>query len=171
MSPSSSPRGGPAPPRRLGLAALLGFLFAALAPAGAQQQALYAVLLEGPHPVRDLRMYPPNPLKAQAGEYSLGEARLTVLYTREPLVLPQAWRPRACGTVRLLEVTGHEPYSLCYADPQGAFTLFFSFPDGPEEALRCRFVESFVRRVQVLRDLLREESEVPFPGVLEISRP
>jgi hypothetical protein len=133
----------------------------------AQQPGLYAVLLQGPYPVRDLLMFPPNDLLAQAGEYSLGAARVEVLYTREPLVLPQAWRPRPCASLRLLEVTGYDPPTLCYSDPQG-YTLFFSFPGAPEEAVRCRFVDSFVRRFQVLRGLVKDEREVPFPGVLEV---
>jgi hypothetical protein len=176
VSPSSSRAFGlrlrPRRARPLAVAALLAALcVGGAAGADAQQQGLYAVLLRGPQPVRDLLMFPPNPLAAQAGDYGLGEARVSVLYTGETLVLPQAWRARVCGELRLLEVTGQEPYSLCFADPEGAFTLFFSFPDALEEALRCRFVGSFVRRFQVLRGLVKGKLEVPFPGVLEVGGP
>jgi len=172
VSPSSSSRRRA--PAACALAALFALAVGVCAPreAQAQQTGTYAVLLSGPEAVRDLLVFPPTARVGRAGAYALGPARIGVLCTKEPLVLPQAWPARGCGSLRLREVAGHEPYTLCHADPQGD-TLFFSFPASPDhpalgEALRCPFIEAFVRRFQVLRGFLKRESETPFPGVLEI---
>lgn len=170
------------------LGPLLGLLLAVFPPpAGAQvppagAQAQLAVLLAGPRPVHDLPMFPPNTLDGQEGEYGPAgqpwgreQAWVVVLYTAEPLVLPRAWAPKACGSLRLLEVGGQERYTLCHADEQG-YTLFFSFvgaaeSGGPElpENQRCPFVEAFVRRFRALRSFVGESELAPLPGVLEIT--
>ena len=76
-------------------------------PLAAQEQPTEAVLLNGPTPVKGIPVYAPNEIPAFRGVYSLEgteteeaaeEARiLTILYTRQDLLVPQTWTSRRCG--------------------------------------------------------------------------
>ena len=163
------------------LALGLGFLPAA----GAQDTA---ILRAGPDPARGIPYLPPNALAGFRGAYLIGPKDFQlvsraapqasprqpqaaeVFYTREPLVLPQEWGPIRCANLSLLVVSGHEQYTLCYRDGQG-YTLFFQFPGPPEQpepAGACAFVESFVRRFQILLGFVDAAREPPFPAILQL---
>jgi hypothetical protein len=162
-----SPWSRESPHGRLILAVVL--LAGAVAPGltrlEAQESTGEAVLLRGPEAVRGVPVYAPNRIAAFQGVYRLGSETLEVLFTRQQLYVPAEWTPRLCGSLRLFEVEGAEPFSLCYRH-QGAFFLFFFFPDAQEPAYWCRFAASFVERFLFLLSFVDNETDVPFPAIL-----
>jgi len=165
-----------------GLAGLAGGV-----PLAAQEQPTEAVLLNGPTPVKGIPVYGPNDLPAFRGVYSLGGAEiegaktegagtgeavenariLTVLYTRQDLLVPQTWTSRRCGAWRLYQVPDYETFTLCYRDARGFF-LFFFFPEIREPAYWCGFIDPFINRFLFLLNFLSSEADVPFPAILQI---
>lgn len=149
---------------------------------GAQNTAILRV---GPDPVRGIAFLPPNTLPAFRGEYLIKPAApggspevrraeaegpppiVEVLYTRQALVLPERWISARCGSLSLLQVSGEERYTLCYRDER-EYALFFRFPEREPGPLACRFVESFVRRFQLLLGFLDAAREPPFPAIVEL---
>lgn len=146
---------------------LLLAALAAATPAGAQAQKGSALLVKGPYLVRGIPFLDPNSLPAYRGEYQTQEGRLEVLFTRQPLVLPQEWKSQRCGKLRLVQVPWENGYTVCYQDEKGFF-LFFSFSfAGPG---RCAFIESFLQRFLYLLSFVQNEVDVPLPAVLEWAR-
>jgi hypothetical protein len=145
-----------------------------------------AILREGPVSVRGIPYLPPNVLSAFRGDYVIDPGdggkgaplvrafdtpeppAAVVVYTRRPLVLPEDWPAVRCRSLMLLQVRGEESYTLCYRDGNG-YTLFFAFPETGQPPDACRFVESFVRRFQLLVGFLGEKREPPFPAILRLA--
>ncbi|UCF99872.1 MAG: hypothetical protein JSV89_10135 [Spirochaetaceae bacterium] len=141
--------------------------------------------MSGPTVIKGIPVYAPNRLPVYRGVYALGadlgteaeqgsveEAaaqarRLTVLYTRQDLFIPQNWISRRCGSWRLYQVPGYETFSLCYRD-EGGFFLYFLFPDAEEPGDWCAFTAPFIERFLFLYNFVNQEKDVPFPAILEI---
>lgn len=152
-------------------------------PLAAQEQPTEAVLLSGPTAVRGIPVYAPNRIPAFRGVYSLGEVRreeagedagqevriLTVLYTRQELLVPETWASRRCGARGLYQVPDYQTFTLCYSDERGFF-LFFFFPELQEPAYWCGFVDPFVERFLFLLNFMRSEGDVPFPAILQVEQ-
>jgi hypothetical protein len=138
-------------------------LLLAGAPAGAQKAQ--AVLESGPRPVRGLPFFPANVLAAAKGEYLAQGSRVQVLFTREPLVLPAGWRRVACGREALLRLEEEEKPTFCYPEPDGGFTLFFTFAD--ESFPWCAWTQAFLPRLRSLLTFSQDPAEVPFPAILD----
>jgi len=152
-------------------------------PLAAQQQLTEAVLLSGPTAVRGIPVYAPNRIPAFEGVYSLGGARgqepeedagteariLTVLYTREELLINRAWVSRRCGARRLYQIPDYETFTLCYFDERGFF-LFIFFPELQEPADWCGFTDPFIERFLFLLNFVRSETDVPFPAILQVEQ-
>jgi hypothetical protein len=149
-------------------------------PLAAQEQPTQAVLLSGPTPINGIPVYAPNRIPAFRGIYSLegpeteeqeeemgGARKLSALYTRQDLLVPQAWIPRRCGARRLYQVPDYESFTLCYRDERGFF-LFFFFPEIQEPAYWCGFAGPFIERFLFLLNFVSAEADVPFPAILEI---
>ena len=154
------------------MATLLALLTAT--PLAAQEQLTQAFLLSGPTPVKGIPVYTPNRIPAYRGEYSLegaqgtGQARtVRVLYTRQDLLIPQAWSARRCGVWPFYQITDYETFTLCYRHDQG-FLLFFFFPEVEEPAYWCAFADPFVERFLFLFNFVESREDVPFPAILQM---
>lgn len=149
-------------------------LLASALGAGAEQ----AILQRGPLPVRGIEFLPPNVLPAFRAEYLAGELRVTVLFTREPLVLPTGWPRTRCGPLFLRQVPTDSGLTLCWSGPllegEAPAYLFFSFeeePDGgPDGGGACGWVEAFLPRFQRLLAYTSGSADLPFPAILEFRR-
>jgi len=152
-------------------------------PLAAQEQPAEAVLFSGPTPVKGIPVYAPNEIPAYRGVYSLESAekesaekksggpeqarRLSVLFTRQELLVPQTWSSRRCGSWRFYQVPDHETFTLCYRDERGFF-LFFFFPEIQEPAYWCGFTGPFIERFLFLFNFVSSETDVPFPAILQV---
>ena len=163
-----------------GAAAALGLLLLCGAASAAVGQAGETILQRGPVPVRSLPFFPPNLLRGYLGEYrvtreaSEGAAaavaeggRIVVYFTREPLVLPAAWRQTRCGRTALLRVPPQEEdFTLCRAEPgEAGYFLFFEFES--DAFPWCAWTEAFLQRFRYLLAFAKNPAEIPFPAVLE----
>jgi hypothetical protein len=143
--------------------------------AAAQEQPARAVLLRGPISVKGIPVYTPNRIPAFAGEYSLevdsGQQprTVTVLFTRQRLFIPEQWVLRRCGVLRLYAVPEYETFALCYQDERG-FYLFFLFPDTEEPGDWCAFTDRFIERFLFLYNFVDNETDVPFPAILQVGQ-
>jgi hypothetical protein len=150
------------------------------APLAAQEQPTEAVLLSGPTPVKGIPVYAPNRIPAFRGVYSLDGVRepgaereqaqqriLTILYTRQDLLIPRNWSSRRCGVWQLYQVLDYETFTLCYRDERDFF-LFFFFPAVQEPAYWCGFVDPFIERFLFLFNIVQSEADVPFPAILQV---
>jgi hypothetical protein len=163
-------------------AAVLSGLCAA-APLAAQEPISEAVLLRGPTPVYGIPVYAPNRIPAYRGVYTIdGEllsgtgggagdteerVRLSVLFTRQDLLVPATWSIRRCGAWRLYQVPDYETFTLCFPLERGFF-LFFFFPEIREPAYWCGFTDPFIERFLFLLNFVDGDAEVPFPAILQI---
>jgi hypothetical protein len=155
---------------------LLLWLAAAAAWAQASGALGQAILDRGPLAVHGLPFFPPNALQAYLGEYVVGAAgrdagglRVTVYFTREPLVLPAGWRPASCGQEALLRVSGEGEPSFCYVEPgEEGFALFLSFPG--ESFPWCPWSQAFLQRLRYLLAFSQGSPEIPFPAVFEYGK-
>ena len=152
-------------------------------PLAAQDPSSEAVLLRGPTPVNGIPVYPPNRIPAYRGEYAIqgvkspgtgsgtGETadgfRLSVLFTRQELLVPASWSSRRCGRRRLYQVPEYETFTLCFPSERGFF-LFFFFPEIREPVNWCAFTDPFIERFLFLLNFVDGDTEVPFPAILEI---
>ena len=143
------------------------------------------MLLSGPTPVKGIPVYGPNRIPAFRGVYQIdgGEksggaeaaedgsrtGELSVLYTRQDLLIPQSWPRRSCGVRRLFQISDYETFALCYKDERGFF-LFFFFPDFQEPDYWCGFTDPFIQRFLFLSNFVSSQADVPFPAILEIRR-
>jgi hypothetical protein len=181
----------------LGLVLLCGASSAAVGQA-AGALGLEAILQRGPNPVRSLPYFPPNALKGFRGEYRMSgqggegnaeaekaragapaspakpagtpaDGRILVYFTREPLVLPSSWRPAGCPGQRLLRVPTEEGFAVCHAEAgEGGYFLFFQFES--EAFPWCPWIEAFLQRFRYLLPFAKDDSEIPFPAVLEMRK-
>ena len=143
-------------------AAALGILLLWGAAASVGAQARESILQRGPIPVRSLPYFPPNALKAFQGEYRAEDRRIVVYFTREPLVLPAAWRQARCGQAPLVRVPAEEGFTLCHAEPgEAGYFLFFDFES--DAFPWCAWTEVFLPRFRYLLAFAKSPSEVPFP--------
>jgi hypothetical protein len=155
-----------------------------------------AVLLSGPTPVKGIPVYPPNRIPSFEGVYALEvdqgadqetgrketsggsgleeeagqEAqapRLTVLFSRQDLLVPRTWTARRCGIRQLYQVRDHETFALCYHSERG-FYLFFLFPETEEPAYWCAFSEALIERFLFLLNFVKSDTAVPFPAILQL---
>jgi hypothetical protein len=162
----------------LAAAALAGI--AGGTPLAAQEQPTEAVLLSGPTPVKGIPVYAPNRIPAFRGVYTLegaeketpeasaaGARILTVLYTRQDLLIPQSWTFRSCSAWKLFQIPDYETFTLCYRDDRGFF-LFFFFPEIQEPAYWCGFADPFIERFLFLSNFVKSETDVPFPAILQV---
>jgi hypothetical protein len=155
------------------------------APLAAQQPA-EAVLLSGPTQIKGIPVYAPNRIPAFRGVYSLDGRRwqgaeeegpgereetaariLTVLYTRQDLLIPGNWISRRCGAWRVYQVADYETFTLCYPDERGFF-LFFFFPELQQPDYWCGFIDPFIERFLFLLNFIETEADVPFPAILQL---
>jgi len=143
------------------------------------------VLLSGPTPVKGIPVYGPNRIPAYRGVYQIdsgekpggeeaaedssGARMLSVLYTRQDLLVLQTWSRRSCGGRRLFQIPDYETFALCYRDERGFF-LFFFFPDFQEPDYWCGFTDPFIQRFLFLSNFVSSQADVPFPAILEIQR-
>jgi hypothetical protein len=137
-------------------------------PLAAQAQPAEAVLLIGPTAINGIPVYAPNRIPAFRGVYSIeGARKLSVLYARQDLLVPQTWSSRRCGTWQLYQVPDYETFTLCYQDERGFF-LFFFFPEIQEPAYWCGFIDPFIERFLFLFNFVESETDVPFPAILRV---
>ncbi len=140
--------------------------------------------MSGPTPVKGIPVYSPNEIPAFRGVYSLTgteqegvhtqetarEGRiLTILYTREDLLVPSTWTSRRCGGWQLYQVIDYDTFTLCYRDERDFF-LFFFFPEIREPAYWCGFIDPLINRFLFLFNFVRTEVDVPFPAILQVAR-
>jgi hypothetical protein len=147
------------------------------------------VLLSGPTPVKGIPVYAPNRIPAFRGVYAIesgeqqsggegeeraegdttGARKLSVLYTRQDLLIPQTWSSRSCGAWRLFQIPDYETFTLCYRNERGFF-LFFFFPEFQEPDYWCGFTDPFIERFLFLSNFVSSQADVPFPAILQIRR-
>jgi hypothetical protein len=157
------------------LAALVGL--SGGAPLAAQEQPAEAVLVRGPTPIHGIPVYPPNSIPAFRGVYLIkgvaeeggGTGRLSVLFTRQELLVPGTWSSRRCGARRMYQIPDYETFTLCYQSERGFF-LFFFFPEIREPAYWCGFTDPFIERFLFLFNFVDSEADVPFPAILEVGQ-
>jgi hypothetical protein len=131
-----------------------------------------AILERGPVAVRGLPFLPPNVLEAYKAEYLAGPSRIEVYFTREPLVLPAAWRKVRCGQEALLRVEDADSPTFCHAEPGDggpahayAYVLFLSFET--EDFPWCAWTQVFLQSLRSLLSFGQGPADVPFPAVLD----
>ncbi len=148
-----------------------------------------AVLVDGTRLVKGLPGFGRNALPALLGEYAYLQAgqkpapgekdgilRISVWFTREPLVYPDGWTTPAegletcstlpagssiVGSLRLDEST------TLWALGATGYTVFVGIPDAMTDP--CRFTGIFVERFEFFRRYAERPEDTSFPAILDIS--
>lgn len=141
--------------------------------------------MSGPTPAKGIPVYAPNRIPAFRGVYVIesgekpggegadedtaGARKLSVLYTRQELLIPQTWSSRSCGAWRLFQIPDYETFTLCYRNERGFF-LFFFFPEFQEPDYWCGFTDPFIERFLFLSNFVSSQADVPFPAILQVRK-
>ncbi len=131
-------------------------------------QARAAFLLESPRSGRGIDCLGPNAIPCYRGVYTLGGARIDVVFTLSPIAEASTWKPAGCGETRLLSVPAIDSASgpiLFYAHGED-WSLFVAFPPGYPDA--CAFASRIVERFDYFFGLTGGNPLYSFPGVVDL---
>ena len=125
----------------------------------------FAVLLRGPFVVEGLDFLGPNTLSAFRGIYRLGEFLIEVSFIRTDLVSARNWPTIRCGEAVFREIPDDELRGV-YLGEIDRYALFIRFPFSFERW--CDFVDAYVDRFRRLMTMVKSDTEVPFPAIVEL---
>lgn len=123
-----------------------------------------AILLSGPKNITGLDFLPSNNFPAKYGIYDFEEKLVAVYYVGDETSLSMETIPFDCGPYTLMEVFGMKRRIFRYRD-SGGWEVFISFDQEIRDP--CVFIEVFLRRFRYFLGIVKDESGISFPAVLE----
>lgn len=130
-------------------------------------QASRAVLDDGPILERGLLFLPVNVIAYYRGEYTIGDLRVRVLFTRSDVSPYPEWTDYRCSSLLMkrIPVDGESLLIFVAVDPD--WRLFVEFPNDSDSV--CAFVSTFLTRFRYFLGVDRSGSGVPpFPAILTL---
>lgn len=125
-----------------------------------------AVLETGPELRRGLIFLPVNVLDHYWGEYSVGDGRIVVYFTRGHVSPYPDWPEAACASRVLLRVDANVDRETLFLVHAESWHLFVEAPVEFEST--CAFVDAFVRRFRYFLEVGDREFPPPFPAILSL---
>lgn len=141
-----------------------------------------AVLVVGTLRVEGIPGFPKNHIPALFGRYLVGPGmELSVWVTAEPLVFnPAVWRPATVGRIPAQETSTAREGLLLAAecavkmrpevDKGGAWTAIIAFGEGTDEALRSRFLATFLPALARSLASARFPADLALPAIIDFTR-